>query len=148
MTDAELECRITVLLNILISNPEPLEMPQIPAPLSLESERIQNELYRELGKPDWNEDYAKTLAFARAAEIYDALGDDEIIRQAASSLQNRISLMKPLTAFDRGLFCAAVNTVLVGVDGSLALGLISGSIIENTQGKEEHNADSDATATA
>ncbi len=147
MRDSELERSVTVLLNILIAKPELLEMPHIPAPLSFESERIQNELYRELGKPDWNVDYAKTLAFARAAEIYDALGNDEIIRQNAVVLQNRISLMKPLTAFDRELFCAAVDTVLAGADGSLALKLISGGIIENTQGKEEHNADTDATAT-
>jgi hypothetical protein len=39
--------------------------------------------------------------------------------------------MKPLTIFDREFFNAAVDSVIAGADGALALKLISGSVIEN-----------------
>jgi hypothetical protein len=141
MTDTELERKITALLNTLIAHPESLETSRVPAPLPLEAERLQNELYREIGKTDWSEDAAKNLAFALAAKRYEALGDAEIISQTAAGLQAKIRQMNPLTAFDRELFCAAVESVIAGADGSLSLKLIGGNILENTDREDYRNAD-------
>jgi hypothetical protein len=142
ISDAELERRITALLNRLIFLPGLLDMQPVTAPRSLESERIQNELYRELGKTDWNEDYAKSLAFACAAERYEALGDMGCIKQKTVTLQTRLSSMAPLTVFDSGFFKEAADYIRADADGALALKLISGVIIsENESGEVDHNAD-------
>jgi competence protein ComEC len=69
--DTDLECRITDLLNRLISRPELLDMRPKIVPVSLESEQLQNELCRELGKADWDESRAKSLAFDGAAMLID-----------------------------------------------------------------------------
>jgi len=142
IADAELERRVTALLNRLISQPGLPDMPPAAAPLSLESERTQNELYRELGKTDWNEDYAKSLALACAAERYEALGNRNLIIQKTAGLGARLSGMAPLTAFDGGLFHEAADALMVGADGALALKLIGGGLIaENESGEVEHHAD-------
>ena len=142
IADAELERRVTALLNRLISQPGLPDMPPAAAPLSLESERTQNELYRELGKTDWNEDYAKSLALACAAERYEALGNRDLIIQKTAGLGARLSGMAPLTAFDSGLFHEAADALMVGADGALALKLTGGSLIaENESGEVEHHAD-------
>jgi hypothetical protein len=136
MTDAELERRLTALLNRLIEQPEPAEIRSAAAPPALESERMQNELYRELGKADWDEDFAKSLAFACAAERYGVLGNTVVLKQKAADLGTRLSDMAPLTGFDCGLFREAVAALVVGADGALALKLINGGVIaENESGE-------------
>jgi hypothetical protein len=144
ITDTELEQRVIALLNRLISQPELIDMPPLPAPLPIESERIQNELYRELGKVDWDEYYARSLALACAAERYEALGNRDNLVQKAAALKMRLTGMAPLTVFDGELFNEAASALLVDADGTFALKLISGTIItENESGEVEHHADTD-----
>jgi hypothetical protein len=139
LADAELEQRVTTLLNCLVEQPSLLDMAAADALVPLEAERLQNELYRELGKADWNEEYAKSLAFARAAEQYKSLGDRDIRMARAAALKEKLSGMAPLAAFEGGLFHEAAEALLVYGDGVLALELANGAIVkENESGEEKH----------
>jgi len=129
LTDDELARRVTSLLNRLIRQPGLLRMPPLAIPWPPECERIQNELNRQLSKTDWQEGYAKSLAFACAAERYHALGDMDHLRQKAAALQKRLSAMPPLTDFDGELFNEAVDSIHIAADGDFALKLISGKFI-------------------
>ena len=125
----------------MINQPGLLDMQYTAAPLSLESERIQNELNRELGKSDWSEDYAKSLAFACAAERYGTLGNMDSLKQKVDNMQSRLPDMAPLTAFDDNLFNEAAESIHVGAEGAFALKLINGGFIyENESGEVDHHA--------
>jgi hypothetical protein len=141
IADSELELRITALMNNMIAQPELLDISPTSVSMSLEAGRIQNELYRELNKTDWDENYAVSLAFACTAEQYETLGDKDIIKQEAADLKTRLIGIAPLIAFDNRLFKEAVTALMVSIDGTLALKLISGNLItENESGEVEHNA--------
>jgi hypothetical protein len=142
LADAELERRVTALLNRLAEQPSLLDMATSDAPMSPDAERIQNELYRELGKADWDENRAQSLAFAYAAEHYQALGDGDARMARAAALKEKLSGMTTLAAFDGELFHEAVEALLVYADGALALKLVSGVIVkENESGEENTYAD-------
>jgi len=138
-TDDEFENRITALLKELADNPQMLDVQPMDAPLSMESERIKNEFFRELGKPDWDEFKAKSLAFACATERFGALGDVGILEHKANILKTLLHDMAPLTAFNGELFSGAVNSVLVSADGTLALSLISGKVVTEKETGEVDN---------
>jgi hypothetical protein len=139
-TDAELENRIVLLLNQLIAKPTLLEIKMLPPPISAEAERLKNEINRELGKTDFDEERTKSLIFAQAAAKYAALGDRDDLVRKAEALKNRIFEMTPLTAFDSEFFHAAVTAVTVGADGALALRLISSTHITE-EGEPDHAND-------
>jgi hypothetical protein len=142
LADAELERRVTALLNRLAEQPSLLDMATTDAPVSPDAERIQNELYRELGKADWDENRAQFLAFACAAERYQALGDGDARMARAAALKEKLPGMATLAGFDGALFHEAVEALLVYADGALALKLISGVIVkENESGEENTYAD-------
>jgi hypothetical protein len=128
-SNKELENRMVILLNKLISNPALLDTKMPPPPISAEAERLKNEINRELGKTDFDEARTKSLIFAQAAAKYAALGDRDEIERKTEALKNRISAMTPLTAFDSEFFNAAVTAVTVSADGALGLRLINGAHI-------------------
>jgi hypothetical protein len=138
LADAELERRVTALLNRLVEQPPLLDMATTNAPVSPEAERIQNELYRELSKADWNENRAQSLAFACAAERYQALGDGDARMARAAALKEKLSGMTTLAGFDDTLFHEAAEALLVYADGALALKLVSGVIVKENESREEN----------
>ncbi|MDR1748234.1 MAG: recombinase family protein [Spirochaetaceae bacterium] len=152
ITDHDLEQNVTALLNRLIAQPALLDIQAAPAPLSLKSEHMQSELYRELGKTDWNEDHAIALAFACAAAKYESLGETDCLKKKADAMKARLQETEPLTAFDREFFCEAADSIEIGEDGEISLRLISGALIgSNTNITEhsrevKHHADTEFTA--
>ena len=148
MRDEDLEEMITALLNRLIISPELLDRPSTGSvsgaglpPLSLEAARMQNEINRELGKADMNEDYLVSLIFGCAAEKYDML-HDSIIRREMGIVKSELANLPLLTAFDPKLFEQAVESLVANADGTFALRIIGGIMI--LDGKEinanEHNS--------
>jgi hypothetical protein len=138
LADAELDRRVTALLNRLTEQPTLLDMTaaNTPVPAPPEAERIQNELYRELGKADWNGDHAKSLAFARAARHYEALGDRDTRMARVAAIKEKLSDMPSLAVFDGELFHEAAEALLAYANGVLALKLISGAIVKENESEE------------
>lgn len=136
MPDGALAAAVTELLNRMIAQPELLDRPDSgEAPLSLEAVRMQNEINRELGKAELNEEYLAALILGCAAEKYDMLEDGSRRREIAG-LNAGIRERPPLTAFDPALFEASAEALLVSADGALSMRLIGGNIIEEP-GKEQ-----------
>jgi hypothetical protein len=134
-----LETRVTALLNEIIANPELLsaEPPDAPA-LDAETLKLQNELNREMTKPDFDSDRAAVLVFALAAEKYAMLPDVTLYNEIAA-LRAGLKTHKPLTVFDAEMFIRAVKTVTVSADGEIALNLKSGTAItENAIGGQAY----------
>jgi hypothetical protein len=134
-----LETRVTALLNELIANPELLsaEPPDAPAP-GIETLKLQNELNREMTKPDFDSDRAAALVFTLAAEKYAALPDVTLYNEIAA-LRAGLKTRRPLTAFDAEMFSRVVKTVTVSADGEIALNLKSGAAItENIVGEQAY----------
>lgn len=143
MRDDTLEEAVTALLNRLVTEPELLD-PREPGerPLSLEAARMQNEINRELGKTEINEEYLTALIFSCAAEKYEMLDSGEAQRKTAR-LKAELRERPLLTAFDASLFSETTEALLVSADGSLALRLYSGGDITET-GKEREPYASDS----
>ena len=141
LRDDELEEKMTSLMNQLIISPELLDRTSAGAtngaglpPLSLEAARMQNEINRELGKQDMNEDYTISLIFGCAAEKYDML-HDSITRREVGILKSELMSLPLLTAFDAKLFESAAEALIANADGTFALRIIGGNIISD--GKED-----------
>jgi len=136
LRDDTLEETVTALLNRLITEPELLD-PREPGelPLSLEAARMQNEINRELGKAEINEECLTALIFGYAAEKYAMLDSGESQRKTAR-LKAELRERPLLTAFDASLFSEITEALLVSADGALALRLYSGGDIYET-GKEQ-----------
>ena len=144
MRDDELEQRVVTLMNRLIISPELLDRHITGVngmlPLSLEAVRMQNEINRELGKPDMNEDYMISLIFGCAAEKYDMF-HGSVKRREMGILKAELQNQPLLTAFDPTLFGRTAEALIANVDGTFALRIIGGNTIseekENTE--NEHN---------
>jgi hypothetical protein len=133
LPDDTLADRLVALLNRAASPAEHAdtgnEEPDVPEHAeSTEAARMENELTRELGKPDWNEDYAVTLIYAVAAEKYNLLGERfRRDRRRAAALEMFARL--PAGEFDAAVFDAVAEAVPIGAGGSLALRLGNGNLI-------------------
>ncbi len=129
MSDADLEKAILKIINRIIDKPELIEIPEHTEPLlSLEISRLTNEITRELGKADFNEEYTRMLITACAAEKYEMCNDSSAIRKTQEMKAN-IEGHAPLTTFDPGLFIMTVEAVLISQDGTLTMQLINGQVI-------------------
>jgi hypothetical protein len=118
---------VLALLNRIISSPELLDSKLPAPPPSLEAERLKNEINRELGKPEFNEEHCKALIFSHAAERYKSLGNVDAVAKTVAALKNRISHMKSLTAFDSEFFNAVTEHLVVNSDGTFTLRIINGT---------------------
>jgi hypothetical protein len=127
--DGALEKRVLALLNRIISNPELLDRKLPAPPPSLEAERLKNEINRELGKPEFDEERCKGLIFSHTAERYKSLGNVDAGVKTVASLKNKISHIKSLTVFDSEFFNAVTESLIVGSDGSFTLRTINGTDI-------------------
>lgn len=139
--DEPLEEAVTALMNRLIAGPELLD-PREPGeyPLSLEAGRIQNEINRELGKPDMSEKCLTVLIFACAAEKYNILNGSEM-RSETARLKAELREHPLLTAFDARLFIKTAEALLISADGTLSLRLTGGNILSENRKEQTNHAD-------
>lgn len=123
ITDALLKDGVTALLNRLIAAPVLVEQqtPQ-PLPAGLEITRLHHEISREIDKANCNEDSAKTLIMACAAEQY-RLCEDGSAQRMSKKIKQLFEYQSPLAEFDAALFSATVDRVLVYQDGTLGIRL-------------------------
>ncbi len=129
LPDHDLERTVTGLLNRLVASPDLLEPREAhEQPASFEAARIQNEIYRELGKPELDEDHLASLIFTCAEEKYAALGGG-LPEGKISALKEELGNRAPLTEFDAALFAATADTLLVMAGSALALRTVGGNII-------------------
>lgn len=100
MKDQALEEKVTALMNRVILQPELLwQTEAADNAFSLEAARMQNEINRELGKPEPGEEYLTALIFGCAAEKY-AMLEDSVRQQNRVRLQKKLKAQLVLTAFD------------------------------------------------
>jgi hypothetical protein len=135
MSDTELEARVTALMNELIERPELLAPADTEPQLSPAAFRLENELRRELNKPEFSEAAALERIFYSAAERYAALPDITQSRELAA-MQAEIQDREPLAAFDAGLFRRAVTSVTLNPYGELALTLRNGAMLTENEIEE------------
>jgi len=129
MRDDALEETVTALLNRLITSPEMFDPREPTAPrASFDAARMQNEINRELGKADLNEEYLTSLILACAAEKY-ALLDDGSEQRKIAGVKTELTKRPLLTAFDPALFSDTTEALLVMADKTLALRVAGGNII-------------------
>jgi len=142
MRDDTLEETVTALMNRLITSPELLDPREPAAPrVSFDAARMQNEINRELGKVDLNEEYLTSLILGCAAEKY-ALLDDGSEQRKIAWLKTELTKRSLLTAFDPALFSDVTDTLLVMADKTLALRIVGGNIISEIGKEHIKNADS------
>lgn len=136
ITDQALLESVTAILNMIISNPNLLELP---APhrekYSLDVARTENQINRELEKSEVDSDYIKLLIFGCAAAKYEVCTDTEpeyLTHQLLAIFEGQ----PPLETFSIPLFEGTVKQVVIDSDGSLWLRMINGKLIQNQAGKE------------
>ncbi|MHB1392590.1 MAG: recombinase family protein [Clostridia bacterium] len=133
ITDAYLNAQVVSLLNQMIQNPQEIKVPSAEAEThNLEITRLNNEINRELDKPDCNEDYARTLIMARASLQY-AQYPDALLPEKARKIKEMLKSSTPIAELDCQLFLQTVDAVLIHPDGTVSLNLINGQIIQNTE---------------
>lgn len=133
ITDSHLIAQVINLLNRIIENPQEIEIPNAEIGLhNLEITRLNNEINRELDKPDCNEGYAKTLIMALAALRYEHC-PDILLTGKAEKMAEAMENHTPMTALDCELFQQTVDAVMIYPDGTVSLKLITGQIIQNTE---------------
>jgi len=129
MKDDALEETISGLMGRLFTAPELLDYAECEdAPPAPEAVKIQNEIHRELGRPEFDEEYLITLIFACAAEKYAALSDRSDQRRAAG-IKSLLHSRAAQTTFDAELFESAVYSLLITAGNTISLQLISGNIL-------------------
>jgi hypothetical protein len=134
-----LEARIAALLNELATHPELLssDEPDTTHELPPDALRLQNELRRELSKPDFSEADTLSLIFSLAAEKYGLLPNVTLWLELAA-LRSELSKCEPFPEFDAEMFKRAVKNVKLGADGAIALRLINDTeISENCTGEQK-----------
>ena len=128
ITDAMLQEAVVSLLNRLIAELSLVQAPAAEPCYSLEITKLNNEINRELGKRDCNEDYVKSLIMACAAEKYETC-DDGGSQYQSEQLRSILERQNPITDFDDGLFEKTVRHLFIGKDGTVSLQLINGQTI-------------------
>ena len=128
ITDAMLQKEVVSLLDRVIADPSLMQAPSVEPCYSLEITKLNNEINRELGKRDCNEDYVKSLIMACAAEKYETC-DDGGSQYQSEQLRSILERQNPITDFDDGLFEKTVRHLFIGKNGTVSLQLINGQTI-------------------
>jgi site-specific DNA recombinase len=133
ITDTILVDQVVSLLSYVGQNPWEIEVLSVENKChDLEITRLNNEINRELDKPDCNEEHAKALIMACAAAQY-RLCADSLLTQRAVDFRATFQQHDPVNDFDREFFQDAIDHVIVQPDGSVSLKLKNGQIFENTE---------------
>jgi len=128
MTVAKLEHEITEILNLLISQPKLVEYEEtdIPAELSIEIIRMENEIERQLESIGFNKNEIQNMILQCAAKKYDAY---KSVQHITDRLKADFEKSSPLSAFNAELFDRTVSAVVIDKDKKVSLKLKNNKII-------------------
>lgn len=129
--DSELLSSITELLNMLITQPEMIEIPEdITEEPSLESRKIKNGIAKMMDEIRIDRDAVRQQILAYVAQRYNDLDSR---RYMIRRLKAEFERAEPLTEFSAQLFGNAVREIQLHSDTTVSIVLINGQII----GKEQ-----------
>lgn len=139
MTVAELEQRITEVLNLLISNYNFTEYEEtdISAEPSLEICKTENEIERLLESIDFDKTEIQNMILQCAAKKYDAYKG---VRHITDRLKADFEKSSPLSAFNAELFDITVSAVVIDKDKKVSLKLKNNKIIRKEIPLNDANA--------
>lgn len=139
MTVAELEQRITEVLNLLISNYNFTEYEEtdISAEPSLEICKTENEIERLLESIDFDKTEIQNMILQCAAKKYDAYKG---VRHITDRLKADFEKSSPLSAFNAELFDITVSAVVIDKDKKVSLKLKNNKIIRKEMPLNDANA--------
>jgi|BioPla2DNA2_1021312.scaffolds.fasta_scaffold07124_7 site-specific DNA recombinase len=137
INDSTLIDRVTELLNLLISNPDLIQIRLTEMELPIEIRRLQNEVERQLDSYNFEKNEVKKTIFSLAAEKYRQADNKNIISQM---IRAELEQQAPLSHFSVDLFKRIVSKLLFDDIGNLILTLNNGQNI----GKEHDNADNNS----
>lgn len=128
MTVAKLEHEITEILNLLISQPKLVEYEEIdiPAELSIEIIKMENEIERQLESIDFDKNKIQNMILQCAAKKYDAYKG---VRHITDRLKADFEKSSPLSVFNKELFDRTVSAITIDKDKKVCLKLKSNKII-------------------
>lgn len=128
MTVAKLEHEITEILNLLISQPKLVEYEEtdIPAELSIEIIKMENEIERQLESIDFDKNEIQNMILQCAAKKYDAY---KSVQHITDRLKADFERSSPLSAFNAELFDRTVSAVVIDKDKKVSLKLKNNKII-------------------
>lgn len=128
MTVAKLEHEITEILNLLISQPKLVEYEEtdIPAELSIEIIRMENEIERQLESIGFNKNEIQNMILQCAAKKYDAY---KSVQHITDRLKADFEKSSPLSAFNAELFDRTVSAITIDKDKKVCLKLKNNKII-------------------
>lgn len=128
MTVAELEQRITEVLNLLISNPNftKYEETDISAEPSLEICRMENEIERQFESIDFDKTEMQNMILRCAAKKYD---EYRSVQHITDRLKADFEKSSPLSAFNMELFDRTVSAIIIDKDKKVGLKLKNNKII-------------------
>lgn len=139
MTVAELEQRITEVLNLLISNYNFTEYEEtdISVEPSLEICKTENEIERLLESIDFDKTEIQNMILQCAAKKYDAYKG---VRHITDRLKADFEKSSPLSAFNAELFDITVSVVVIDKDKKVSLKLKNNKIIRKEMPLNDANA--------
>lgn len=128
MTVAKLEHEITEILNLLISQPKLVEYEEtdIPAELSIEIIKMENEIERQLESIDFDKNEIQNMILQCAAKKYDAYKG---VRHITERLKADFEQSSPLSVFNKELFDRTVSAITIDKDKKVCLKLKNNKII-------------------
>ncbi len=128
MTGDELEKDVTALLNQLIAEPalaEPSDS-EVPNELSLEMQRMENEVERQLASLDFGKEELQNMILQCVAKKY---SEHKSTQHITDRLKADFENSDPLSSFCMELFDRTVSAVIIGNDKTVGLKLKNNKII-------------------
>ncbi len=140
ISDGDLLCKITLLMNRIISNADLLIPKQRHRkPDSPTVARLQREIDEELLKEQPSETFIITKIGDIATQLYSESNAKEMI--AAQIARKRALLMRPQTAFTCGYFSDLIDNVLLASDGRVSLRTKTDTTISEGETDDGSNQD-------
>jgi hypothetical protein len=132
ITDLLIKDTVTEILNAVIANQSILAVENNNSPTyapTLEITRLNNEIYRQLEKRDFDAGNVKSLILQCAAEKYKCCGDSS--HHITETLKADFAMQSPLSYFSAELFDRTVSNLLIAKDGTIHVKFINGVIRHN-----------------
>lgn len=144
LTISALEEKIISILNILINNPEFAENtePEIHDGMSLEIQRMENEIARQLESLDFDKDKLQSMILQCTAEKYN---ENKSARHITDRLKADFEKSSLLSDFSMELFERTVSAVVIYDSRNIRLKLKNGKITGKEIQNDEWTADTQSS---
>ena len=128
MTIAELEEKITAILNRLIADPTLVEYtePEYSAESSLEIQRMESEIERRMEATIFDKNEIQELILKCASKKYD---ENKSLQHITDRLKADFEKSSPLSVYSHDLLERTISSVIMSKDKSIQLQLKNGKII-------------------